>query len=107
MNYWLWHYLCKTYIALNDLDGAISFCESGLEANNPSPLMTLTYLYAAKGDYEAAITKGMQLSKIRSPTLDLALSKPKYPLPAPHSWGAEEDNCLERSSSPGHPTDPV
>jgi hypothetical protein len=39
--------------------------------------MELTILYAAKGDYKAAITTGMQLVKLKPAILLLALKDPK------------------------------
>src|SRR5215471_7883687 len=51
LNYWLWHNLCGLYAAANNLDAAIHACKLGIEtsSSNPSPLMELTNLYAAKG----------------------------------------------------------
>src|SRR5271169_6064378 len=50
LNYWLWHNLCTLYAATNNLDEAILVCERGIKNSdaNPSPLMELTNLYAAR-----------------------------------------------------------
>jgi len=66
-NYWLWHNLCRLYASINSLDEAIQACELGMKraSDNPSPLMELTNLYAAKGDYKAAVTIGMLLLKVK------------------------------------------
>ena len=75
LNYWLWRDLCRLYAATNNLDGAIQACELGIKKSsaNPSPLMELTNLYAAKGDYKAAITTGMQVIKVKPAILQLKL----------------------------------
>jgi tetratricopeptide (TPR) repeat protein len=86
LNYWLWHNLCRLYSAMNNLDGAIDACKLGLGLGvtdsriNPSPLMVLTNLYAAKGHYEAAIALGIELVNIKPAILLLALKDPKRPL---------------------------
>jgi uncharacterized protein len=84
-NYWLWHDLCGLYVATNNLNEAIHACEIGLKksSTDPSPLMELTNLYAAKGDYKAAITIGMRLLKVKPAILRLALNDPQEPLITP------------------------
>src|SRR5436190_16104063 len=79
INYWLWHDLCGLHIAANSLNGAIHACEIGIKQSgkNPSPLLELTNLYVAKGDYSAAVTTGMQLLKIKPAILLMALRDPK------------------------------
>jgi serine/threonine protein kinase len=79
LNYWLWNNLCRLYSATNNLDEAIRACELGITKSrtNPSPLMELANLYAAKGDYKAAITTGMQLVKFKPAILILVLKDPK------------------------------
>jgi tetratricopeptide (TPR) repeat protein len=96
MNYWLWYNLCRVYAASNDLDGAIHACELGIKksTSNPSPLMALTNLYAAKGDYKAAINAGMRLLKVKPAILPLALKDSKDPLIPPTSL----ENKLKSSS---------
>lgn len=55
-NYWLWMRLYDTYIALDDVAGVITACEKGIsQFPNWSPVMVLSNLYAAKGDYNTAI----------------------------------------------------
>jgi serine/threonine protein kinase len=87
LNYWLWHNLCRLYTETNNLDGAIHACEFGIKKSgaNPSPLMELTNLYAAKGDYKAAITTGMQLLKVRPVDLLVVFQNPGDPLITPSS----------------------
>jgi tetratricopeptide (TPR) repeat protein len=82
LNYWLWRNLCTRHAMTNNLDEAIHICELGAKKSdaNPSPLMELTNLYAAKGDYKAAIETGMQLLKMKSAILLLALKDSKDPL---------------------------
>jgi tetratricopeptide (TPR) repeat protein len=77
LNYWLWHNLCRLYAATNNLSGAIHACELGIKktAINPSPLMELSNLYAAKGDYKAAITTGMRLLDVKPVILLFALKE--------------------------------
>ena len=98
LNYWLWHNLCRVYAATNNLDGAIHACELGIKKSdtNPSPLMELTNLYAAKGDYKAAITTGMQLLKVKPVILLLALKDSKNPLITPTSLENKLKSSLER-----------
>lgn len=81
LNYWLWHNLCTLYSTTNNLDEAIHVCELGIKKSdaNPSPLMELTNLHAAKGDYKAAVTTGMQLLKFKPVILLLALKDSKDP----------------------------
>ena len=78
LDYWLWHDLSGLYARSNDLAGAIEACKLGIESwsDNISPLMELTNLYAAKGDYKSAIMTGMQLMKVKSSMLKLALKEP-------------------------------
>lgn len=82
LNYWLWHALCVLYAAQNDLDGAIEACKTGVEKSpsNPSPLMELMNLYAARGDYEAAMGCGFDLLNIKTPILQVALTITRDPL---------------------------
>ena len=98
LNYWLWHNLCRLYTTTNNLDGAIHACELGIKKSgaNPSPLMELTNLYAAKGDYKAAITTGMQLLKVKRVILLLALKDSKDPLITPTSPDYKPKSSLER-----------
>jgi hypothetical protein len=79
LNYWLWHNLCRLHVATTNLDGAIHACELRIKKSdaNPSPLMELTNLYAAKGDYKASITTGMWLLKIKPHMVLLALTDSK------------------------------
>lgn len=86
MNYWLWHNLCKVRIARDDLEGAISGCEVGADKfpNSPAPIMMLSNLYAAKGDYTTAVTKAMQCLTIKASLLCLALES-KDPFIGPES----------------------
>lgn len=98
LNYWLWHNLCREYAAMKNLDGAIDACELGIKKSvtNPSPLMELTNLYAAKGDYKAAITTGEQLLKVRPAILLLALKDSKNPMITPTSLENNLKSSLER-----------
>jgi tetratricopeptide (TPR) repeat protein len=82
LNYWLWHHLSRLYIEQNDIDGAIQACKLGMKKwiNNPSPLMELSNLYAAKGDYKTAISTSMELSKIDSIFFRIALKSGEIPL---------------------------
>jgi hypothetical protein len=52
--------------------------------NNPSPLMELSNLYAVKGDYTAAISISMKLSKVDPILFRIAL-KGEVPL----KWNCE------------------
>jgi tetratricopeptide (TPR) repeat protein len=96
LNYWLWHDLCRLYAATNNLDGAIHACELEIKksGDNPSPLMELTNLYAAKGDYKAAIKAEMSLLKIKSVILLLALKESKNPVTM-HTSGDKLKRKLE------------
>lgn len=75
MNYWLWYNLCKIHIGTDNLEGAILACESGADKfpTSPSPLMMLSNLYAAKGDYTGAIAKSVQFLTFKPSILCLAL----------------------------------
>lgn len=75
MNYWVWYNICRIYLARNDLDGAINMCNLGLEkiSINPSPLIQLINLYAAKGDYKNAIMTSMKLLSVNMGILRLAV----------------------------------
>jgi len=83
---------------MNDLDGAIRACEQGLEklANNPAPLMAVINLYAAKGEYNIAITKCMQLYGAQSALLQLVLTEPKSHLGSSISPEMEEEGSIAR-----------
>lgn len=82
LNYWLWHALCILYATQNDLDGAIEACKTGIQKSpsNPSPLMELMNLYAANGDYKAAMGCGLGLLNIKTAVLQVALTSIRYPL---------------------------
>jgi tetratricopeptide (TPR) repeat protein len=82
LNYWLWHALCTLYAAQNDLDGAIEACKTEIQKSpsNPSPLMELMNLYAANGDYEAAMGCGLGLLNIKPAILRVALTTIRSPL---------------------------
>ena len=82
LNYWLWHNLCGLYCTMDNLDGAIHACELGIQKSraDPSPLMELTNLYAAKGDYKAATTTGERLLNVKPVILLLALEDSRHPL---------------------------
>lgn len=62
--FWLWHNLCRAHIAWNGLDSALAVCrQKAAKFSTNVPLgMTLCNLYAAKGDYRAAIKTYMELS---------------------------------------------
>ena len=98
MNYWLWQKLCKVFISMNDPDGAIRACEQGIEklANNPAPLMAVINLYAAKGDYDMAITKSMHLDRTQSTLLHLVLTEPKRHLHPSISPETESKSSITR-----------
>ena len=55
--FWLWHNFCRLHITRNDIDGAIEFCRRGIVQypDDLSPVIHLTNLFAAKGEYRAAI----------------------------------------------------
>jgi hypothetical protein len=74
LNYWLWHELCRYYAARNDLNGAIQACERGsrMSPTNPSPIMVLSNLYAAKGEFRAAAKSSAKLSQIGTDWIRLA-----------------------------------
>jgi serine/threonine protein kinase len=97
LNYWLWHDLCRLYAAMNDLDGAIQACELGIKKYSayPSPLMELTNLYAANGDYKGAIMIGSQLLKFKPVILLLALKDSTDPLITPTSSKSKWESSLE------------
>jgi tetratricopeptide (TPR) repeat protein len=98
LNYWLWRDLCRGYASMNNLDGAILACQLGIKKSraNPSPLMELTNLYAAKGDYKAAIITGMQLIKFKPIILRLALKDSKDSLNTPNSPKIKLKSSLEQ-----------
>ena len=79
LNYWLWHSLCQSYAKMNDLDGAIDACKVAIKknVNNPSPLMELSSLYAAKGNYNDAINSYFDLVNIAPGILPMALNTPQ------------------------------
>lgn len=83
-NFWLWHALCTLYATKDDLDGAIKACEIGARGStlNPSPIMELMNLYAAKGNYKVAVDKGRELLKMKSVDLRHALTATISPLVA-------------------------
>jgi lipopolysaccharide biosynthesis regulator YciM len=84
---------------MNDLDSAIEACERAIKqhANNPSPQIALSHLYAAQGDYETAITKSMRLPRVNTGLLRLALSEPAHSLPtALGSLKMEAKNAFNR-----------
>ena len=83
LNYWLWHNLCKLLVQRDDLDEAIRTCQLGIKKSkdNPSPLMELSNLYTAKGDYGAAIETSMKLARVKPANFRLALTDPLLPLP--------------------------
>jgi serine/threonine protein kinase len=64
LDFWHWHYLFEAHIAKDGFDGAIAACKQGItkHPDNPCPMMELTNLYTAKGDYHMAITIYMGLS---------------------------------------------
>jgi hypothetical protein len=76
LNYWLWHELCRYYASKNDLNGAIQACklQSEKSSTNPSPLMALSNLYAAKTEFKAAVASNDKLAEIRPTWIHLALS---------------------------------
>ena len=63
MSFWMWHSLCQVYFMQDDMDGAIAACKEGISKypDSPSPVLALTNVYAAKGDYGAAMETYMQL----------------------------------------------
>lgn len=97
-NYWLWHNLCKLLIQRDDLDEAIRTCQLGIETSedNPSPLMELSNLYAAKGDYGTAIKTSMKLARIKPANFRLALTEPGHPLLLPDFDQHEMQRLLKR-----------
>jgi tetratricopeptide (TPR) repeat protein len=64
MSYWLWHKLCKAYVAQNAYDRAIAACRQGIAQfpGNWSPVMEMSNLCATKGNYKTAIDTYMQLT---------------------------------------------
>ena len=98
LNYWLWRDLSRAYAATNNLDGAIHACELGTKKSgvDPAPLMALTNLYSAKGDYKAAIMIGMRLLKVKPTFLRLALKGCRDPLITPTSPNNKLKIALER-----------
>lgn len=57
MNYWLWHGLCEIFVEHYGIWAAVEACKTGMEwcPTTPSPLLVLSNLYAAMGEYENAI----------------------------------------------------
>lgn len=60
--FWLWHFLCKYYLEIGDIQGAIRVCEDKLfldpldrRSANLAVLMQLQNLYAMNGDYLRAV----------------------------------------------------
>jgi serine/threonine protein kinase len=98
LNYWLWHNLCSLYIGMDNLDGAIQACELRIKESdsNPSPLMELTNLYAAKGDYKTAIIRGMRLLMAKPLVVLLAIKDPKIPLIRPASLKSKLKSSLKK-----------
>jgi hypothetical protein len=76
LNYWLWHELCRYYASKNDMNGAIQACKlhSEKSSTNPSPLMALSNLYAAKSEFKAAVESNDKLAKVPPTLIHLALS---------------------------------
>jgi tetratricopeptide (TPR) repeat protein len=64
MSYWLWHKLCRAYVAQNAYDRAIAACRQGIAQfpGNWSPVMEMSNLCATKGDYKTAIDTYMQFT---------------------------------------------
>jgi tetratricopeptide (TPR) repeat protein len=64
LDFWLWHRLYEAHFANDGLDGAIAACKQGKVnyPNNPCPVMELCNLYAARGDYDSAISTYMDLA---------------------------------------------
>jgi hypothetical protein len=64
LNFWLWHRLYEVHVTNDGLDGAIAACKQGKVnyPNNPCPVMELCNLYAARGDYDSAISTYMDLA---------------------------------------------
>jgi hypothetical protein len=64
---------------MKDLDSAIHLCTLEIQknANNPSPVMALSCLFAAKGDYLGAFSIYTGLLNIGPGMLSLALNTPQ------------------------------
>ena len=75
MNYWSWYHLCVKLVGQNQIDEAIALCKSGTIEfpKSPSPLLMLSGLYAAKGNYTEAISTSMQWFTFKPAILWLAL----------------------------------
>jgi serine/threonine protein kinase len=78
-DYWSWHALIHLYSQQHDLDGAIKACETALSKDpfNPSPMIEVANLYAAKADFPTALLYGMRLSHLKSADIRSALSDPQ------------------------------
>ena len=84
-NFWLWHAHSSLCARDNDLDGAINVCKRATlqkSRGNPSPIMELMNLHAARGEYPMAVQYGLELVRIKPPRFQTALSPSKSPLAA-------------------------
>jgi tetratricopeptide (TPR) repeat protein len=74
LSFWHWHCLCQIYIINDNIERAKSACliELATRPTNPSPLMQLQNLYAATGNYTAAIDTSERLFAMRPSLLQLA-----------------------------------
>lgn len=87
------------HLARNDFDGAIKACKQGITKfpDNPSPVMELSNLHAANGDYRAAINTYMKLLDDReeSSLWNNLLSKSKGGMISPGSNWKEDTKELQ------------
>jgi hypothetical protein len=76
LNYTLWHEFCNALIVEKGLEETIRVCEleTKKHPNSPFPLIDLSNLYAAKGDYKSAIDKSMEVFKLRREDILFAFS---------------------------------
>jgi serine/threonine protein kinase len=100
LDLWLWHHLFEAHVGKDGVDRAIAVCKNGMRNhdNNPCPVMVLISLYAAKGDYEKAITTYMDLSSDWKgwSQMENVLSKAMNENLLPLDNKPEEKNDLER-----------
>jgi hypothetical protein len=80
MNFWAWHCFCRLCVENDAQETAFIECQAEFMRckSNAPPIMELSNLYAAKGDYENAILTSMQLfeinqKKVRTVLRDLRL----------------------------------
>jgi serine/threonine protein kinase len=81
-SFWLWHAHSTLCARENDIEGAIAACSLAIKESpeNPSPIMELMNLHAAKGEYREAREYGWRLCKVNAEEVESALTLFRDPL---------------------------